>query len=108
VRVAALLSALLFVAACTTAPVRQEAPRSVSPSEKPYFDAALADKLTVGTSTRKDVLNVMGRPYADDPRKETGRLVYRHTDMTQLVFEFSGDVLKAKLWGDIYGIHKGQ
>ena len=107
-RILALLSAVLFFVACSTVPVQERVSDKASPTEKPYFDAALANTLTVGKSTRREVLEVMGPPYSDDPRKETGRLVYMHTQMTQVVFEFDGDVLKAKLWGDIYGIHKGQ
>lgn len=95
------VASLLFLAACSSTPAAKPGPASAH-----YFDSALFDKLTVGKTTKAEVVSIMGQPYSDDPEKATGRWVYMHSMQRQAVLTFDGEVLRSKEWTDKYGINK--
>lgn len=94
-----LVCALLITAACSAPPAAKPVE-----GEKPYFDAAKADALVPGKSTREDARRLLGEPYADDPRKSDDLWTYMYTLKRQLVLTFKGGVLAGKEWSEEYGI----
>lgn len=98
-----LFAALVLAAACSAPP----APKAAE-AEQPYFDAAKADALVPGKSTREDARELLGAPYPDDPRKSDERWTYMYTLKRQLVLTFRGGVLSSKEWSEEYGIGGGK